>query len=207
MRRTVMIIPDLVSLEGSDSALGQRLPALARFTESGELVKCTPVPIDEAPADLGPWDAKRMVAQSTREAAWLGMDPRRVVLQDGPLIVSALAADPPSGSVHFHLSLMSLETGAARRLSVRVPALHLTAVLEAAKKLNTKWLTVVNGEDADHGLVWEEGSLELGVAPAFAIEGRSINELLPEGDGENMLRRFIDDSVNLLSGLPINFVR
>ena len=170
-------------------------------------MKCAPVPRDVPPPELSPAAAKNIVAKSTPESAWLGMDPSRVVLQDGPLTVAGLGADPPSGSVHFHLSLMSLDGAVARELPVRVPPSHLSVVLSAASKLNTKWLTVVKGEDIDHGLVWEEGSLDLGVAPAFSVNGNSMREYLPEGDGEIGLRRFIDDSVNLLSELPVNYER
>ena len=111
----------------------------------------------------------------TPEAAWLGLRPESLVLQDGPLMVSALGADPPDGSVHFHLSLMSLIAGVASTPSVAVPAQHVKTLMEAARQLNTRRLTIVEGEGFDHALVWEEGSLELGTVPRSALEGKEIS--------------------------------
>lgn len=209
MRRIVLILPHLLSETGEGSFLKANLPGLNRFAESGSIAKCSPMPPDPLISaiyeqSLSPSTAKSVLASLTPEAAWLGLDPHSLVLQDGPLTVAALNADPPARSVHFHLSLMSFEDGAAKKLTTRIAPADLQTIRFAADRLNTNFLTSVWGENADHGLVWEDGSLELGAAPSWAIEGQSIEGWLPEGDGEKMLRRYIDDSINLLSELPLN---
>jgi 2,3-bisphosphoglycerate-independent phosphoglycerate mutase len=151
------------------------------------LVKLAPVPPVETP-----------------EAAYLGIDPRTVPFNEGPLIVAALGADPPERSVHFHLSLMSFEDGVVRSLQHEVPDDQLRVVLENCKRLDTRQLTVVGGEGVDHGLVWENGSVDLHTFRPDEAEGQPFRPHLPEGDGEPLLRRLIDDSINLLSGLPFN---
>ena len=50
-----------------------------------------------------------------------------------------------------------------------------------------------------HGLVWEDGSIDLGTTPGIECEGKAMRNCLPEGDGESLLRRYIDDSINLLT--------
>jgi len=134
----------------------------------------------------------------------MGLNPVNLALQQGPLTISALGVDPPERSVQFHLTLMSLQDGVAR-LSPYVPTLEeLEIIFNEARRLNTRLLTLVKGERLDHGLVWEDGSLELGLAPSRYVDGNAVPPYLPEGDGEPLLRRFIDDSVNLLSGLAFN---
>ncbi|HZH98332.1 MAG TPA: hypothetical protein VEX38_05125, partial [Fimbriimonadaceae bacterium] len=119
-----------------------------------------------------------------------------------PLTVAALGADPPGKSVHFHLSLLSLIDGVARPAEPTEE--EVRHILSASERLNTKRLTVVPGAGCDHGLVWENGSLDLGTTPAEEVCGHPVRSHLPQGDGERILRRFIDDSVNLLSELELN---
>jgi len=190
MRRVVLIVPSWLSAEGEDSVLRAKLPALEAFAERSLLRKCVPI------ADV-----------STPEAAWLGIEPSSIALQDGPLIVSAFGYDPPDRSAQFQLSLLSLVEGVAKRPKVKIPEAELDVIWEATKSLNTKVLTAVRGEGTEHGLVWEDGSLELGTISSSEMEGKAVDERLPEGDGERMLRRFIDDSINLLSELELNRAR
>jgi 2,3-bisphosphoglycerate-independent phosphoglycerate mutase len=189
MRRIVLVVPEWLGDPGSESLLRGRLPTLERLSERGRLVRLR----------------ESSEASSTPEAAWLGMDPLKVQLAQGPLTVAAFGADPPFRSVHFHLSLMSLdEQEQAHPIPFDIPDHQLRAVLEQAERLNTRSLTLVRGEQADHGLVWEEGSLDLGVATPLDVAGKPLTGHLPEGDGERILRRYIDDSVNLLGELVFN---
>jgi 2,3-bisphosphoglycerate-independent phosphoglycerate mutase len=204
MRRVVVIVPHWLANPDGESVLRGNLPALSFFAESGTLQKCSEMPPDAASDS---WTTKGGRRTITPEAAWLGLRPESLTMQDGPLMVSALGADPPDTSVHFHLSLMSVDNGVASTPTVAVPAEHVKTVMEVARQLNTRKLTIVEGEGFDHALVWEEGSLEIGTVPRSGVEGKDIAGLLPEGDGEPMLRRFIDDSNNLLSSLELNHER
>lgn len=139
------------------------------------------------------------------EAAWFGLDPLRLALAPGPLTVAGLGADPPDRSVHFCLTLMSVEEdGVMSEVEVTTAPVELTA---AMSRLATPRLTPLCGPGATHGLVWEEGSLDLGTVIPAAAAGLGYMANLPQGDGEAMLRRFVDDSVNLLSAQPFNRVR
>ena len=90
MRRTVLIVPGLLSGPDAESYLRQSLPALNALCEMSVLRKVSAAPPSETP-----------------EAMLLGMSPSIVSLRQGPLTVSALGFDPPDRSTHFHLSLMS----------------------------------------------------------------------------------------------------
>lgn len=143
----------------------------------------------------------------TPEAAWLGLDPRKVRLAQGPLTVAALGFEPPDRSVQFHLSLMSFDGDCPRICPFEIPEDDLRAVFDAARRLDTKALTLIEGEDRDHALVWERGSIDLRTRTPQEADGKPMPSVLPEGDGEPVLRRFIDDSVNLLSEQEFNMRR
>lgn len=89
---------------------------------------------------------------------------------------------------------------------VPTPA-QVREVVAAAGRLNTKRLTFMAGEGEDHGLVWEDGSLDLGVLSKYELLGRFLEDSMPEGDGEPMLRQWIGDSVNVLGELELNRTR
>ena len=171
MRRLVLVLPNLL-VEGEDpSPLRQKLPTLTRMSEEGEVLRLLPSPQVEVP-----------------EAFWLGMAPSEGQMKQGPLTISALGADPPERSIHFHLSLMTLENGVARQVTQKVPEDVLTKILGMAPRLNTGSLTFVKGYQADHGLVWEE-LRDLGTTPARELDGKSILGSLPDGEGDGQLRR------------------
>ncbi len=186
MRRLVIIVPELL---GEPSVLRQSLPTLARVTELGELFKLSPLPDVETP-----------------EALYLGLSPGEGQLRQGPLTVAALGADPPDRSTHFHISLMSCDDSVAHAPKVQITADEQREIMQLAKKLNTNLLTIVEGEGLDHGLVWESLG-DLGTTATSQVDGKTIRGYLPEGDGEVILRRFIDDSVNLLSEIELNVQR
>ncbi len=186
MRRTILIVPSLISPGGADSPLRQNLPNLNALAEIGTLTKLAPLPPVETP-----------------EALYLGLKPSEGQLRQGPLTVAALGADPPERSTHFHLSLLSFADGVVSVPIVEPSAEELRTLMERAERLHTKTLTLLAGEGLDHGLVWE-GMGDLGTTPATEVDGQPLRAHLPEGDGETALRRLVDDSVNLLSELPLN---
>ena len=139
----------------------------------------------------------------TPEAMLLGLAPEEAQLRQGPLTVSALGWDPPERSLHFHLSLLSMGS------VIKAPGQDLTpeefnVVESKLALLKTKKLTPLVGRQFDHGLVWERMA-ELSTVAPVGIE--SLEKSLPKGDGEDELRRFIDDSVNLLHEEEFNLRR
>lgn len=183
MRRIAIVLPGLI---GEPSVLSRGLSGLHRLAEMGEITRLSPTPEAETP-----------------EAMWLGMAPDQGQLRPGPLVVSALGADPPERSTHFCLTLMSARDGVASPISLAIPPEEVRAILSLAKKLETRTLKIIEGRGTEHGLVWEDVGALRSSAP-MDIEKRQIAEHLPEGDAEIVLRRFIDDSVNLLSEDEIN---
>jgi 2,3-bisphosphoglycerate-independent phosphoglycerate mutase len=185
MRRTVILVPELASTPDGDSVLRQTLPALAKMVEAAKVFKIHPV------SQLG-----------TPEAQYLGMNEGEADMPQGPLTVAALGADPPTPSVHFHLSLLSLSDGQVRNITHFPSADEERQIWDILQQLNTRTLTLLRGEGVDHALVWEgRGEFE---THAPVADGLNLREHLPQGDAELPLRRMIDDSVNLLQDLELN---
>lgn len=180
----------LIFLDGilgspEDHSFSRRVPEFQQLAEVSSLARLT-IPSCETP-----------------EVMLLGLAPEEAQLRQGPLTVSALGWDPPERSLHFHLSLLSIGE------NVTIPQQQLSpdefAVIKAKLGiLNTKKLTTLLGQQFDHGLVWERMAELKTLAPS---ELTSFETSLPEGDGEVELRRFIDDSVNLLHEEEFNLRR
>lgn len=191
MRRLTLVIPCLVSDPDHESALRQLPPALQETVEKGTVVKLSPIDDAEFP-----------------EAAYIGLNPLEHPVSQGPLTVAALGHVPPEGSVHFHLSLCSIDQSGIVGEVVEQPSEdEVGAVMSAVQDLRTKTITPLVGELCDHALVWEGGSLENRVTPFTKALNHPLETVMPQGEGDEVLRKFIDDSVNLLDALEINHVR
>jgi hypothetical protein len=132
-------------------------------------------------------------------AEWLGLDPNRHQAAEGPLFVAALGAEPPIRTVAFRLSVLSTDGARVATPNYSPGPEEARELLALARRLETSRLRLVEGRALEHGLAWEDGSLDLRCrTPAEASEA-GLRASLPEGDGESALRRFVDDSINLLA--------
>lgn len=186
MRTRLLALPGALEFEGEiplSQALGDAFRTLGSGTTRAKIVSD---------------------GRSISEAAWLGLDPRRFDTAPGVLAVAAFGADPPDRSVHFQLTVLSLADGRIRRPDYRPLPEEVDAIVAAITRLETSRLRIVKGRELEHGLVWEDGSIELGTSTPDDAEEKELRSAWPEGDGEAMLRRLIDDSVNLLSELESN---
>jgi 2,3-bisphosphoglycerate-independent phosphoglycerate mutase len=184
MAQIILHLPHWLATDGP-SVLDRPGPAWQSLVGRGEIMRLRPT-------------------QGMREAAWLGLDPERTSASEGVLTVAALGADPPPRSVHFAVNALVLDEG-----QLRLPATVLTdeerrELIACAQRLNTSRVTFVAGIH-QHGLVWEDGSSDMFVPPPNAVT--SYRDSLPQGDGEPMLRRWIDDAINLLRETEFNRVR
>lgn len=192
MRRVTVIVPGLVGGPEEESALRPLPESIQRIVERSSLARIAPLP-----------------PSATPEAAYLALDPNKVQVAQGPLTVAALGHRPPEGSVHLHLTLCSVDDdGTLRSVDDAIPTEgELDAVSAAVEQLRTKVLTPLRGELTDHALVWESGSLDMATTPAKGAFGKDAYAHLPKGEGEPMFRRFVDDSINLLNALEVNYIR
>ncbi|MBX7133337.1 MAG: hypothetical protein K1X67_11735 [Fimbriimonadaceae bacterium] len=186
MRRTIIILPKLLGHPDGPSALEGVNGLIGRIAEQSEILRLSPIPRSPNP-----------------EAAFLGLDPREIAVAPGPLMVSAFGTSPPGGSVCLAVQVLSTEDGlTVSPTRLRTLPGEVDQIADAAKRLETSDLRWVKGTGLEHGLVWLDGNLELVTTPPAEVT--EIKEALPEGEYEAQLRRFIDDSMNLLTSLEFN---
>lgn len=181
----ILILENVLgAIEGPSLLREARLPNLLKLTETGE-VRTSRAPIFEA--------------------EFFGIARGELDAEPGVLMVSSLGFDPPPSSLHFNLSLLECDSMGCAHLPQTLPFPEESAELKAAiTRLNTKRLTVLLGRALDHALVWEDGPDELSTVDRRQLIGQSIASSLPRGTQESYLRRFIDDSVNILTDLDLN---
>ncbi|MCW5938778.1 MAG: hypothetical protein KF884_05475 [Fimbriimonadaceae bacterium] len=182
--RLVLIAPGTVGTPDSPGILREAGPVTHRLAETGTVGRLT-----RANPDTAPFEA-------------LGLDPRENWMPPGPLWVAGLDCDPPERSVEFCLTLGSISEDGTLRGVRDFPL--VSGLEEVFERLRTRVLVPVLGQAGQNGLVWERGSLDLGLTPWSGAVGRHYREVWPEGDGEAALRRLIEDSVELLSALDLN---
>ncbi len=186
MHRLIFHIPGLVD-DSESSVLRVTLPGLRQLVDQSTVFRIA------APSE----------GILTPEAAWLGLSPESILLAPGPLVTAALRAEPPDRAVHFCCSVLTYADDTVTPLALKISPIEHATLLASAARLNAKNLTFVPGPEFDHGLVWEEGSVDLATTEPTPAPLPFLSNL-PRGDGEPRLRRFIDDSINILTELDMN---
>lgn len=127
-------------------------------------------------------------------------------------VLEALGAGVPlhRRDVAFRINLSSLDgsgvlTDTAGAGINAEQALSLMA--EVDDRLSRRWLSFYPGRHFAHVMVWTDGPTELRCTPGPAAEGRPLEGVLPEGEGDGPLRQLIWDSVELLDRHRINHER
>ena len=186
MRRIAVIVPGWLAGAEGDSVLVRPGEALQAWSDASavRVVRTRP----EEPV-LCP------------DAAFLGLNPEEFHAEPGPLAAACFGAQPPWGSTVFHLSLLGTDGEAVWAPEALTDA-DASELVAAARVLETASVRLVEGEGADHALItrwpppeaeprWPRGLTEAGY-------GQAVDELDP------WLRRWVDDSVNLLSEHDVN---
>jgi hypothetical protein len=186
MRTLIFVFPEAMK-PGQDSIWESPPEGLRQITHQGEVFRLAPV-------------------GRNFESELMGLS-ADIEIARGPLIVSAFGWEPPSRSVHFELSLLSVDEDGRVGVVDEIKGKEARILEEQFLRLQTKKITPKWGEQSTHGLVWEDGSIDLGCKTADEIIGSDWTKNLPEGDGEVKLRTLIDDSLNLLDGLEMNVRR
>jgi 2,3-bisphosphoglycerate-independent phosphoglycerate mutase len=181
MKRIVLIFPGAITQDHEDIWRSPP-PGLAELQTFGEVVRLA------TQGDL---------------AELVGL-PAGQHLPAGPLVVAAFGWEPPPRSVHFELTLRSVdEHGLIQHVSSISPQ-EANEIAPHLERLTTRSLIPKWGEQTHHGLIWLNGSLDLMTKTPAETANQHWTQNLPEGDGEPLLRQLIDDSLNLLDTLPLN---
>ncbi len=183
-RKWVVVLRGILADEGAESLLRGKFDPLL---ESAEVFR---VP--------------RLENIETPEAMLLGLHPSEGQMAPGPLTVASLGADPPERSTHFDVALLSMnDNEIVGRYQDRLTTEENREVKRVGERLNTRKLTFLFDGGGAQGLVWEDLG-GLGCTPPTDAVGKLLSKVRPKGDGDRMLERWIDDSVNMLFELDFN---
>jgi len=138
--------------------------------------------------------------------ALLGYDPSLYYTGRGAVEAAAMGLPMEEKDVAFRCSLVS--TDAERMLDYS--AGHITTeearplIEYANSKLGTRDLRLFAGVGYRHILLWNKGPVELETYPPHEYINTPLKEILPKGEKEEKVRRFIWDSYEILDQLPFN---
>ena len=136
----------------------------------------------------------------------LGYDPKRYHTGRAPLEAASLDVPLNAQDVAFRCNLVTCDgvrlldysAGEVSTAEARV----LVALLN--EKLATRRLQFYAGISYRHIMVWREGSPDVRTTPPHDIIGEPIESYLPDGEGEEVLRSLMFDSLEILDSHDIN---
>lgn len=137
------------------------------------------------------------------ESQFLGLPPE-FDIHAGPLAVAQHKVFPPQDAVLLALSLGSVDAGGFMRHPLVSTEAEFSQIVNQLTRLNSTRLTLIAEYGLDVGLVWEGGSISNRLVPFGEVIGQDIERNMPQGDGDRLLKTYIDDSRELLSNLDFN---
>lgn len=138
--------------------------------------------------------------------AILGYDPRLYHTGRAPLEAASLEVPLNPEDVAFRCNLVSTDgTHLLDHSAGDIPTQEAHILISLlAEKLNTRRYQFYPGLSYRHLFVWREGSPYVRTTPPHDIIGQPIAPHLPVGDGEEVLRQLMWDSLELLDSHDIN---
>lgn len=195
----ILIVPDGMADEPI-AELGDRTPMeVARTPYLDDLAnRGTVGVVDVTPPGMYPGsDAANM--------ALLGYDPRVYYTGRGPVEAAAMQIPMDPKDVAFRCSLVTTDGEKMLDYSAgHIPTAESRLLIEAAQKICTRAQRLFPGVSYRHILRWTDGPLDVETFAPHENMDRRLAEILPSGEGESQLRRFIWDSLDLLDDLPYN---
>jgi 2,3-bisphosphoglycerate-independent phosphoglycerate mutase len=196
----ILLVPDgaadnpLKELDGKTPLEVARTPNIDKLTQTGLVGSVQVTPLDMYPGS----DAANM--------ALLGYDPVKNYTGRGPVEAAAMGIPMDPKDVAFRCSLVSTNGSTLLDYSSgHIPTEEARKIIELAnQKLGTPSMRLFPGVSYRHILRWTGGPTEVKTSPPHENMGKLLTEIYPVGDGESKLKKFIEDSINLLDDLPYN---
>lgn len=186
-KRLICLLPGLLSDSEQNSVLRNAPPSLIRLAEEGMVFQLSESEL------------------SRNSLEWFGLNSEKYFVPYGSAVIADLGAYPPERSVRMAVQILSLDE--SEKLSQITGKVNLEEKKEIEKifmKLDSRKLVSVLGMQFEHGLVWENGSLELKMVDPYEAIGKSWNEVLPVGEKDSLIRQWIEDSIDLLFRSEMN---
>jgi len=136
----------------------------------------------------------------------LGYDPRRYHTGRAPLEAASLDVPLNPEDIAFRCNLVTCDGETLTDYSageISTADAHVLIAL-ISDKLSTSRVQFYPGVSYRHVMVWRGGLPDVKTTPPHDIIGQPIEGHLPQGDGEEMLRRLMFDSLEILDSHDLN---
>jgi 2,3-bisphosphoglycerate-independent phosphoglycerate mutase len=145
----------------------------------------------------------------------LGYDPHKYYSGRAPLEAASIGVRLANGDVAFRCNLVTLKFSLDRTKAVMedYSSGHITTeearelIEEIGGRLGSETIRFYPGVSYRHLMVWSKGSAAVECVPPHDILGKDISDYLPVGQGEEVLRKLIRDSLDVLECHPVNIER
>lgn len=142
----------------------------------------------------------------------LGYDPAVYYSGRAPLEAASIGVELGKNDVAFRCNLVTLKFGTDRcgALMEDYSSGHISSdeaaelIKEVDSRLGTGAITFYPGVSYRHLMVWADGSTDIECVPPHDILGKEIVDYLPVGSGEEVIRKIMMESVNILDTHPVN---
>ncbi len=196
----VFLVPDgaaddpLPELDGKTPLQAARTPYLDTLARKGRVGSVLTVPEGMYPGS----DVANM--------SLLGYPPAEHYTGRGPLEAAALQVPLGERDVACRCSLVTTDGETMLDYSSghvsTEEARELMALVQ--QKLGSRRFAFFPGVQYRHILRWTDGSTDVKTTPPHDIQNKPLGPHLPVGDGEDLLRGLVFDSLELLDGHPVN---
>ncbi|MEJ2682806.1 MAG: cofactor-independent phosphoglycerate mutase [Candidatus Sulfobium sp.] len=145
----------------------------------------------------------------------LGYDPQLYYTGRAPLEAASIGVSLSGNDVAFRCNLVTLRFGDDGSSAVMedYSSGHISTeearelIRDLDRRLGTEAIRFYPGVSYRHLMIWSGGPPDVQCVPPHDIIGRDIADYLPAGEGENVLRKLMNDSVAILGGHPVNIRR
>jgi 2,3-bisphosphoglycerate-independent phosphoglycerate mutase len=175
-------------------------PNMDKLAVSGMLGRVRTVPKDMHPGS------------DVANLSILGYNPHRYYSGRAPLEAASIGVKLGKNDVAFRCNLVTLKYDRSKTKAIMedYSSGHITTeeagklIREIDAKLGSKRIRFYPGVSYRHLMVWADGSADLECVPPHDIIGKSIMDYLPVGSGEELIRKIMVDSLDILIDHPIN---
>lgn len=142
----------------------------------------------------------------------LGYDPAKYYSGRAPLEAASIGVELGKNDVAFRCNLVTLKYNRDRTRAVMedYSSGHISSaeaaelIKEVSCRLDTETISFYPGVSYRNLMVWAGGSTEIECVPPHDILGKEIIDYLPVGNGEEVIRKIMLDSVDILESHPVN---
>lgn len=142
----------------------------------------------------------------------LGYDPAVYYSGRAPLEAASIGVELGDDDVAFRCNLVTLKFGVDRASAIMedYSSGHISTdeaselIQEINRQLGGDAIAFFPGISYRHLMVWTGGAADVECVPPHDILGKDIADYLPVGDGDDVLRKIMMDSIPILEGHRIN---